>query len=254
MMVLMEASFDAYSYHGFNMTYQLHVKFLEEPSDASKNTTLYCDGAEAVAYLVSKYGKVVKVLPFGYVAEVPANVALAIKYLAKVSIMPLNEELDDIVRTGETDIHRFVKRLGFNPEGLSLKELFDTLQVNGMFPSLSLKEFPVLTLHIDGEILPLRFRAEDIEPEFLGRVLRNNISKDEYEMLRGIALLGERTQRKYIDLLSRAQLTLDGLAKALYRAAVSSRDSVCWKKIIEWFKRNGFQHYASEIVVRKALL
>ena len=46
---------------------------------------------EAVAYLVSKYGKVVKVLPFGYVAEVPANVALAIKYLAKASIVPSNE-------------------------------------------------------------------------------------------------------------------------------------------------------------------
>ena len=253
-MVLMESSFDAYSYHGLTMTYQLHVKFLEGSSDSSKNLTLYYDGAEAVAYLVNKYGRVVRVLPFGYIAEIPPNAALAIKYLAKTSIAPSNEELDDIVRTGETDIHRFVKRLGFNPEGLSLKELFDTLQVNRMSPSLSLKEFPVLTLHIDGEILPLRFRAEDIEPEFLGRVLRNNISKDEYEMLRGIALLGERTQRKYICLLSRAQLTLVKLAKTLYRATVSSRDDDCWKKIIEWFKRNGFQHYASEIVVKKTLL
>jgi len=245
-MVLMEASFDAYSYHGFNMTYQLHVKFLEGANGASNNLTLYCDGAEAVAYLVNKYGKVVRVLPFGYVAEVPANVALAIKYLAKTSVAPLNEELDDIVRTGETEIHRFVRKLGFNPES-GVENLFDTLQI-------SLKEFPRLKLYVEDETPPLSFMAEDVDPEFLGKVLRDEVSKEAYEMLRGIALLGERTQRKYIDLLSRAQLTLNRLAKALCRAAVSSRDRWTWERIVEWLRKNGYDEFACEIVVRKTLL
>jgi len=252
-MVLMEASFDAYSYHGFNMTYQLHVKFLEGSSGVSNNLTLYCDGAEAVAYLVNKYGRVVRVLPFGYVAEVPANVVLAIKYLTKTSIAPLNEELDDIVRTGETEIHRFVRKLGFNPES-GVENLFDTLQIHRLSAALSLKEFPRLKLYVEDETPPLSFMAEDVDPEFLGKVLRDEVSKEAYEMLRGIALLGERTQRKYIDLLSRAQLTLNRLAKALCRAAVSSRDRWTWERIVEWLRKNGYDEFACEIVVRKTLL
>jgi len=109
-------------------------------------------------------------------------------------------------------------------------------------------------LYIKDETPPLNFMAEDVDPEFLGKVLRGEVSKEAYEMLRGIALLGERTQRKYIYLLSRAQLTLNGLAKALYRAAVSSRDRWTWERIVEWLRKNGYDEFAGEIVVRKTLL
>ena len=209
---------------------------------------------EKTAYLVNKYGRILSVQPFGYTVELPENAVLALKYLSYVEGASL-EELEEIVETGETEIQRFMKKLGFASENRKIEDLFSEVKLceDASF-SLSLKDFPTVELHFKDCVSFIRFNAKEVNPEFLGRVLRDKISEDEHEMLRGILLLSDKAQRKYMRLLSNGELTRERLVKALFRAASASRDKVVWKGIADWFRRNGCENYASQIIVKKTLM
>jgi len=211
---------------------------------------------EKMAYLVNKYGRNLSVQPFGYTVEMPENAVLALEYLAYANDTPSLEELDEIVKTGKTEIHRFVEKLGFNPDSnCEIGSLFSKVELhNDASFSLSLKDFPMVELHFKDRLDFIRFNAKEANAEFLGRVLRDEISEDEYEMLRGISVLGMKTQRKYMRLLSKGELAMDQLAKALFRAASSSYDRILWKRIVEWLRRNGYENYAGQIIVKKTLM
>jgi len=211
---------------------------------------------EKTAYLVNKYGRNLKVQPFGYTVDMPENAVLALEYLAYANESPSLEELDEIVETRRTEIHEFVEKLGFNPDfNCEIGSLFGTIDLHNAAPfSLSLRNFPMVTLYFKDRMDFIRFNVKEANAEFLGRVLRDEISADEREMLRGISLLGVKAQRKYMRLLSKGELAMDQLVKALFRAASSSRDEVVWKGIAEWFRENGFEKYAGQIIVKKTLM
>jgi len=210
---------------------------------------------EKTAYLANRYGCNLTVQPFGYMVDLPENAVLALKYLSHVEKAPL-EELDEIVETGKTKIHKFVEKLGFN---VSLKcelgSLFRPLEMNGDATfSLSLSKFPLVFLHSKNHACSIWFNAKEANAEFLSRVLRNEVSEDEYEMLRGISLLGEKAQRRQMQRLSNGELTKDRLARTLFRAASSSKDKRVWKRIVEWLRRNGYEKYTGQIIVKKTLM
>ena len=210
---------------------------------------------EKTAFLVNKYGRNLAVQPFGYTVEMPENAVLALEYLAYAKETSF-EELDEIVKTGKTEIHRFVEKLGFNPDShCEVGSLFSKVELhNAASFWLSLKDFPMVELHFKGRMDFIRFNAKEVNAEFLGRVLRDEISEEEYEMLRGILFFGVKTQRKYVRLLSKGELTMDRLAKALFRAASSFRDRILWKGIAEWLRGNGYEKIAGQIIVKKTLI
>jgi hypothetical protein len=188
---------------------------------------------EKTAYLVNKYGCNLTVQPCGCTVDMPENAVLALKYLAYANETPSLEELDEIVETGKTEIHKFVEKLGFDPgSNCEIGSLFGTIELHNVASiSLSLQNLPIVTLRFKDVMHSIRFSGKEVNTEFLGRVLRDEISEDEHEMLRGILLLGEKAQRKYMRLLSNGELATDRLAKALFKAASSSRDEIVWKGI-----------------------
>ena len=210
---------------------------------------------EKTAYLVNRYGCNLTVQPFGYTVDLPENAVLALKYLSHVEEASL-EELDEIVETGKTEIHKFVEKLGFNVSPkCEIGSLFRPIEMNrdAAF-SLSLSKFPLVFLHSKNHVCSILFNAKEASTEFLSRVLRNEVSDDEYEMLRGISLLGEKAQRRQMQRLSNGELTKDRLAKTLFRAASTSKDKQVWKGIAEWLRRNGYERYAGQIIVKKTLM
>jgi len=60
-------------------------------------------------------------------------------------------------------------------------------------------------------------------------------------------------QRKYVALLSRGELSMDDVAKALLKSAVQAKDRHAWLTAIEWLKENGYTRQANEIVIRKTI-
>ena len=73
-------------------------------------------------------------------------------------------------------------------------------------------------------------------------------------MLKGISILGEKAQRRQMRQLSNGELTKDRLARTLFRAASSSKDKRVWKRIADWLRRNGYEKYAGQIIVKKTLM
>jgi len=204
---------------------------------------------EGMTYLLNKYAHNVEFIPFGFNVEVPENVVLALQYLDRFG-QASNDELDEIVATGTTRIHEFVKNLGVDLK-LALDDFPEEI-VRGDF-RLSLRKFPALTLCLDDRKF-VCFKAEDIETCFLRNVLDGEASEEELEMLWGVSLLSERSQSRYMRLLSNGKLKMDGFAKALLRAASSSKDEVVWKGIAKWLRRNGYEGYAGQIIVKKTLM
>ena len=210
---------------------------------------------EKTAYLINRYGCNLTVQAFGYTVELPENAVLALKYLSHVEETPL-EELDEIVKTGKTEIHKFMEKLGFNISSKrDLGSLFKPLEMDGGAAfSLSLSHFPLVFLRSKNHACSIRFNAKEVNGEFLRRVFRDEVSEDEYEMLRGISLLGEKAQRRQMWRLSDGELTKDKLAKTLFRAASSSKVKRVWGRIVEWLRRNGYEKYAGQIIVKKTLM
>jgi hypothetical protein len=245
-MVNASVSFGVSAYASF-VNYHLSVAIDEK--EYFKTTS-----AEEVAWLLNKYAEkiVISEYGYGYVADVPENAALALRYLAYIKKAPSKEELDDIVATGTTRLHKFARELGLNVEGRTMADL-----LNGDIETqrfiLTLKDFPTLSLMLKGEMLEVKFKADSVDISFLRRMLHDETCEGEVEMLGGISLLREKAQDKYMHLLTTGHLTMDGLAEGLCRSAVSSKDKCVWGRVAEWLKTNGYGEKSSEIIVKKTL-
>jgi hypothetical protein len=215
-------------------------------------------GEDRLVFLLNKYARsiVIGEYGYGYEADVPENVALALKYLAYIEKKPSIEELEDIVATGTTKLHIFLHELGVEVQGKDIRNVFGQFVKTGNF-LLTFKSFPSVFLdcpNLEAEkAWGLKFDASDVEPGFLTRMLHDEASEGEVEMVKGVSLLGQKAQDKYMHLLTTGHLTMDKLAGGMYRSAISSKDKCAWKKVAEWLKNNGYSEKSSEVIARKTL-
>jgi len=212
--------------------------------------------SEEVTRLVNTFAKKIKAASCGYEAVMPENAALAVWYAAHYCKTP-SEELDKIAKTGFSKQQIFIQSLGFNvsndPKDI-IRNGLKLIAENGSC-CLNLSGFPRLELCLRSSLTTfLKFRVEDVDINLLKRVLNGRASKNEVETLKGIGLLGRRTQRKYIRLASEGTLTLDKLAKALLKSGLLTYYKEKQASVLNWFERNGFRKYASELVIKKTLV
>jgi len=250
-MVLISVKFDVSVYYG-------HVSYYAYVAVDTNRARFRINNTPALAQLLNRHATKITISEsgLGYDAEVPENVAPALEYIAYVKTS--KEDLDEIVATGTTKIHRFASELGLNVEGRGVEAILKS-NVNCQGFELHLSNFPTLLLTSEPQKV-IKFRAEGTE-NFLKRLTHDEATEDEVQMLIGISLLGEGTQSKYVRLLSSGQLTKDALARAMCRSALSSRngsysfhpDRTSWKRIVEWLKNNGYGKESSEIIVKRTL-
>ena len=223
-----------------------------------KELYLSTKAVEEIARIVNQYAANIRARPYGYEAEIPETVALAIQYVAYSQTPPPMEEIDEIVKTGTTRIHRFLTGIGFeeyadpNPlEGLPQKPL------HRGDCEIGITKFPTVTLCLKDEeenVFPQAvFDANRTSVLFIRRILEKESSYEEVAMLKGITLLANKTQKKCIQLLSTGSLTSEELAKTLCRSAVKNKDERASRPIIGWLEKNGFKNYASKLIIEKTL-
>jgi len=245
-MVKVLVSFGAYAY-GSNVQYRLNVTIGTNEESVHFRTSF----ADTLAYLMDKYGLNVKINGYGYEAEVPENVALAVWYLQHIQRLPQLKELDKIVEAGTTRLHTFLEEAGFpaKPDpGVHVPKLFESAVY-----SVGITNFPTIKLSNNEEGITVKFREGEVNTGFIRKLLKEEASEAEVEMLKGVSLLKEKTQRKYIRMLSLGELSMEKLASAMFRSAVSSKDEYQSKGVVKWLENNGYKDQTSEIVVKKTL-
>jgi len=237
-----------------NCTFYLSIRL----RGSRKELYLSTKASEEIARIVNQHAANIRARPYGYEAEIPETVALAIQYVAYSQIPPPIEEIDETVKTGTTRIQRFLTEIGFeeyanpNPlEGLPQKPLS-----RGDY-EIGITKFPTVTLCLKDEeenVLPQAvFDVSRTDVVFVRRVLENGASSGEVAMLKGITLLANKTQKKCMQLLSTGSLTLEDLAKTLCRSAVKNKNERDLRPIISWLEKNGFKNYASKLIIEKTL-
>ena len=246
-MIKVTVRFDATAYGGW-LTYHIYVTLKGDEGVLR----LHMKDGEALAWLVNTFANSVKVQSFGYEAQISNSVALAIQYLARVPVSKL-EEISKIVKTGTTEIHKFLVKLGFREYAKPdpLKRFPKSVDRDGY--TINLENFPKITLFLKDSLANVTFKYDKVNLLFLKHVLSGKSSEEKTTMLKGISLLAERSQTKYMNILSSNALTLETLAKALYRSAISSKNKPLWQEIIKWLEHNGFKNYAGEILIKKTL-
>lgn len=192
-------------------------------------------------------------------AELPENAVLALLYILYRRTAPSIRELDEIVAKGTTKLHELRKKTGTYREGMTMYQLFHEDAVGALSHggfSIRFIDFPKLVLYNNdpGYEVRVEFNAEDVEPKFLERGLKGELTNDERELLKGISLLKGETQNKYVALLSRGLLRASKLASALCRSAKNRGNREMWEPIVDWLMRNEFSSEARKIVVMKTLL
>ena len=223
-----------------------------------KELYLSTKAVEEIARIVNQCAVKIRARPYGYEAEIPETVALAVQYVAYSQTPPPMEEIDEIVKTGTTRIHRFLTGIGFeeyanpNPlEGLPQKPL------SRGDCEIGVTKFPTVTLYLKDEeenVLPqVVFDVNRINVAFVRGVIEKEASSEEVAMLKGITLLANKTQKKCMQLLSSGYLTLEELAKTLCRSAVKNKNEHVSRLIISWLEKNGFKNYASKLIIEKTL-
>lgn len=211
---------------------------------------------QLAAYLVNKYAKSITIdeYGFGYLADLPDNVVLALKYIALRRTRPSIDEVEAIVANGTTDLHNLRKKLGAYDENMRAADLF-LKDVVGRGFNLCFKDYPKLVLYTNsGAEMRIECDAKSTDAEFLRRVLGGELTREEMALLNGIALLRENTQVKQMQLLSCGQLTASALVKTLCRAAGRIREEGRWLSLVEWLRRNGYDREASEVFAKKTLV
>ena len=122
---------------------------------------------------------------------------------------------------------------------------------------IGVTKFPTVTLYLKDEeenVLPqVVFDANRTSVVFVRRVLEKEAPYEEVAMLKGIALLADKTQKKCVQLLSSGSLTSEDLAKTLCRSAVKNKDERDSRPIIGWLEKNGFKTYAIKLIIEKTL-
>lgn len=211
---------------------------------------------ELAAYLVNRYSFSVSVHEwgFGYIADMPENAVLALRYMLYRHTSPSREELDEVVAKGTTPLHALRQKLGAYDKDMRMKDLFLKDAV-GKSLNLCFSGFPKLILYSnDKGGVRVEFNVENVEPDFLRQALNGELTRDEVEMLTGISLLQKSTQTKYVGLISKGLLSKDSLAKTMSRSASSAKEKGVWLPLTEWLKRNGYGREASEILAKKTLV
>jgi len=236
-------SFEAYAY-GYVAQYHLYITTNVNGEIIHRKTT----SADEVSYLINRYSSKIEAVGYGYRAEMPENVAQATVYLTYTK-RASREELEEIVKTGITRLHRFLESIGFLIE--PFKNIPNSFEKGGY--SMSIVNFPTLALSHDGERIAVKLREGEVDTKFIKRLIEGGASEAEVEMLRGISLLKGKTQRKFLRTLSMGELSMEELASAMFRSAVSSRDEYQWKGVVKWLENNGYKERASEIIVKKTL-
>jgi len=245
-MVKVTGSFSAYAY-GNNVQYCLYVTMSMNGENVQFRTT----SADILAYLMNKYGSKVKINGYGYEAEVPDNVALAVWYLQHIQRLSHLKELDEIVEAGTTRLHSFLEEAGFPAKPDPVGHIPHLFERGGY--SVDITSFPTIKLSNNEEGIAVKLREGEVYTGFIRRLLKEEVSEAEVEMLKGVSLLKEKTQRKYIRTLSLGELSMEKLASAMFRSAVSSKDEYQWKGVVKWLENNGYKDQTSEIVVKKTL-
>ena len=210
---------------------------------------------DLAAYLVNKYASrvVIEEYGFGYIADLPEDAVLALRYLLFRRTPPSKEELDEMVARGTTDLHALRAKLGVYEEGMPMHDLFLKDAV-GKNLNICFRDFPRLILYNNsGEGVRIEFDVRSASAEFLKRTLEGTLSEAEEKMLKGISFLQRNGQTKYMRLLSYGLLTVDDVAKALYRAASSAKKAEVWRPLAEWLRASGYSSMASEIIAKKTL-
>ena len=208
---------------------------------------------DLAAYIVNKYAKQIRISKhgYGYEADLPQNAVLAVEYLCCTEKTSF-EELDEIVASGRTRLHSLREELGFPADGISVQDLFFK-DVGGKGFSLSLRDFPKLLLYADGGSVRVEFNAEAVDRKFLKRALHGELEEAEVKMLRGITLLGKNAQARHMQLLSEGKLSVDQVAKAVFKSAVQAKNKDAWLAAADWLKANGYSKQADEIIARKTI-
>ena len=245
-MVKVIVSFGAYAY-GSNVQYRLYVTMSANKESVSFRTSF----AEMLAYLMNKYGSKVKIYGYGYEADVPENVALAVWYLQHIQRPPQLKELDEIVEAGTTRLHAFLEEAGFPAKPDPVGHVPNLFERGGY--SIDIKSFPMIKLSNNEEGIAVKFREDEVYMGFIRKLLEEEASEMEVQMLKDTSLLKEKTQRRFLRMLSLGELSIEELAGAIFRAAISSKDEYQWKGVVKWLENNGYKDRASEIVVKKTL-
>lgn len=245
-MVKVTVSFGAYAY-GSNVQYRLYVTISTNEESVHFRTSF----TDILTDLINRYGSNVKINGYGYEAEVPENVALAVWYLQHVQKPPQLKELDEIVEAGTTRLHSFLKEVEFPAKPDPVRHVLNLFE-RGSY-SVSITNFPTIELSNNDEGITVKFREGEVNTGFIKKLLKEEASELEVEMLKGISLLKEKAHKKVLRTLSLGELSMEKLAGAMFRSAVSSRDEHQWKGVVKWLENNGYKDRASEIVVKKTL-
>jgi hypothetical protein len=243
-MVLISVHFESSAYFNY-INYHLGVKIGDMYFELKGDTSV-------LAHLINKYATKITVDEggYGYSAEVPDSVALAVEYLASIR-RSTKEEVEEIVRTGTTKLHKFAEELGLSVEGRTVSSILST-DMTFQNLRLCLIDYPTLTLSLCEKTI--KFRSEGTG-NFLRRLMRGGATEDEMSALEGISLLGERAQEKYMRKLAAGTLSKKALAVAVHRSLSSSKSASreTIKEGVEWLKKNGHEEKAAELIVKKVL-
>jgi len=246
-MVLMGIRFSAHSYSMWTHFY-LNAKidnlyFRVNPLQLANFLNKHIAEIKLPRYLLADDG-------FAFFIDVPENIASAIKYMghAKAS----DEDLEEIVQTGKTKLHKFVEEAGLSD---IKKNIWDLVGEPIMCQSfeLCLSSFPTLTLTYKHNTI--KFKAEGTA-SLIRKLRSGELSVHDLEMLKALFLLnGKDTQDKYMQLLASGHLTMDDLAKAIYRSTINSKnmDKETMNATLEWLEHNGYKNKISLIVARSLL-
>ena len=222
-------------------------------------------GARLIAKLVNKFAEKIEASSFGYKAKVPFNVAVAIWYAGRFW-RACEKELLDIVATGEVPILKKISQLcdraPTTAEEIFQREKIIPEKILSINCYVAFTEKPTLARLVikdyflgHTEHVHLNFDLEQVNFNWVKKVLTDGLTKEELNILEGVALLSRSAQQKFVSLLSRGKLSKDKVASALQRAALRlQRKSKKFQKILRWLKKNNFEKEYSDIIIRRTLL
>jgi hypothetical protein len=188
----------------------------------------------------------------GFTVYAPNSVGLALAYFIAQSNKRLTqEELTEIVSTGTTQRHSFLKDIGFNIAP-SPFEILSTAEINSQ--NLNVEKYPIVAVQFKSLDIAVALDANSIDRPFLKELLVNKNRKETDALLEGISLLEPPSQIRYMQQFSVGNLKLAKIAKTLYKTACSTNKKAKWVKIAEWLRNHGYKKEAATLIAIKTLL
>ncbi len=236
-----------------NYAHQSMSILIVKAQDQSTKLFLKIPPNETIPWLLNTYASGVMVQTYGYTAYASKNVALALAYfIAQSNKRPIQEELAEIVSKGTTRHHSFLSDLGIEIVP-SAFEILSKTEINNQ--ELNLEKFPIVITEFRSLNITVALDANSINRPFLKELLHSEIKNEtDGALLRGISLLEQPSQIRYMQLFSEGNLKLAKIAKTLYRTACSASKKGKWVKIADWLRNNGYTKEASTLIASKTLL